>query len=60
LLAGKDSSDTNKLSIVEEKKACKAGIAGMTIANPEGYSGVNIFEMEGIVVGFDLQDPLMK
>ena len=26
----------------------------MTIANPEGYSPVNIFEMEGIVVDLDL------
>jgi len=32
----------------------KAGITGMTIANPEGYSRVNIFEMEGIVVDLDL------
>lgn len=36
-------------------KEGKAGIAGMTIANPEGYSDVNIFEMEGIVVGLDLK-----
>ena len=35
-------------------KGGKAGIAGMTIANPEGYSPVNIFEMEGIVVDLDL------
>ena len=35
-------------------KGGKAGIAGMTIANPEGYSRANIFEMEGIAVDLDL------
>lgn len=35
-------------------KAGKAGIAGMTIANPEGYSNANLFEMEGIDIDLDL------
>lgn len=35
-------------------KASKAGIAGMTIANPEGYSSANIFELEGIEVDLDI------
>lgn len=35
-------------------KAGTAGIAGMTIANPEGYKSTNIFEMEGIEVQLDL------
>lgn len=35
-------------------KGGKAGIAGMTIANPEGYSSANLFAMEGIEVDLDL------
>jgi uncharacterized protein involved in outer membrane biogenesis len=35
-------------------KAGKAGIAGLTIANPDGYSSANLFEMDGIEVGLDL------
>jgi uncharacterized protein involved in outer membrane biogenesis len=35
-------------------KEGKAGIAGLTIANPEGYSRANLFEMEGIEVDLDL------
>ena len=35
-------------------KAGKAVIAGLTIANPDGYSSANLFEMEGIEVGLDL------
>ena len=35
-------------------KAGKAGIAGLTIANPEGYSRANLFEMEGIEVDLDI------
>ncbi len=33
----------------------KAGIGGMTVANPEGYSSANVFTMEGIEVDLDLQ-----
>ncbi|RLA57968.1 MAG: hypothetical protein DRR04_11990 [Gammaproteobacteria bacterium] len=35
-------------------KASKAGIAGMTIANPGGYSSANLLEMEAIGVDIDL------
>lgn len=35
-------------------KAGKAGIAGLTVANPEGYSRSNLFDMEGIEVDIDL------
>ena len=37
-----------------DMKSGKAGIAGMTIANPDGYSGANLLEMEGIEVQIDL------
>jgi hypothetical protein len=37
-----------------DMKAGTAGIAGMTIANPDGYKSTNIFEMEGIEVQLDL------
>jgi len=40
-------------------KTAKAGIAGMTIANPDGYSRANLFEMEGIEIDLDL-DSLSK
>jgi hypothetical protein len=36
-------------------KAGKAGIAGLTVANPEGYSRSNLFDMEGIEVDIDLK-----
>lgn len=36
-------------------KAGKAGIEGVKIANPDGYSSANIFDMEGIEVDLDLQ-----
>jgi hypothetical protein len=36
-------------------KEGKAGIAGLTIANPEGYSTAKLFEMEGIEVELDIQ-----
>jgi hypothetical protein len=36
-------------------KASKAGIDGLTIANPEGYSDANLFDLEGIEVGLDLK-----
>lgn len=36
-------------------KEAKAGIAGMTIANPDGYSDANLFEMQGIEVDLDLK-----
>jgi len=32
----------------------KVGIAGLTIANPDGYSNANLFEMEGIEVALDI------
>ncbi len=32
----------------------KVGIAGLTIANPEGYSSANLFEMEAIEVTLDI------
>lgn len=36
-------------------KAAKAGIAGIKVANPDGYSGANIFEMAGIEVDLELE-----
>ena len=36
-------------------KEGKVGIAGLTIANPAGYSSANLFEMEGIEVGLNLK-----
>ncbi len=36
-------------------KEGKVGIAGLTIANPDGYSSANLFEMEGIEVELDLK-----
>lgn len=36
-------------------KEGKAGIAGMTVANPEGYSHAKLFEMEGIEIELDIQ-----
>ena len=38
-------------------KGGKARIAGMTIANPEGYSNANLLEMEGIDIDLDLIIP---
>ena len=35
-------------------KAGKVGIAGLTVANPAGYSNANLFEMSGIEVDLDL------
>jgi uncharacterized protein involved in outer membrane biogenesis len=35
-------------------KQGKAGIAGLTIANPDGYSSANLFELEGIEVSLAL------
>ena len=35
-------------------KEGKVGIAGLTIANPDGYSSANLFEMEGIEVDLDI------
>lgn len=32
----------------------KAGIAGLTVANPQGYSSANIFELNGIEVDLNL------
>jgi uncharacterized protein involved in outer membrane biogenesis len=36
-------------------KAGKAGIAGLTIANPDGYSSAKLFDMEGIEVDLDIK-----
>jgi len=36
-------------------KAAKAGIGGLTIANPAGYSSADLIDMEGINVDLDLQ-----
>lgn len=36
-------------------KGAKAGIAGMAIANPKGYSRANLFELEGISVDLDIK-----
>lgn len=36
-------------------KEGKAGIGGLTIANPDGYSSANLFAMEGIAVELDIQ-----
>jgi uncharacterized protein involved in outer membrane biogenesis len=35
-------------------KAGKAGIAGLTINNPDGYSSAKLFNLEGIAVDLDL------
>lgn len=35
-------------------KGARAGIAGMTIANPDGYSRANLFDLEGIGIDLDL------
>jgi hypothetical protein len=35
-------------------KGGKAGIAGLTVANPDGYSRANLFELEDIAVDLDL------
>ncbi len=35
-------------------KASKAAIAGVTVANPDGYSRANLFELDGIEVDIDL------
>ena len=36
-------------------KEGKAGIGGVKISNPDGYSSANLLEMEGIEVGLDIQ-----
>jgi len=36
-------------------KEGKAGIGGVTIANPDGYSNANLLEMEGIEVDLDIE-----
>lgn len=36
-------------------KEGKAGIGEVKIANPDGYSSANLFDMEGIEVGLDIQ-----
>lgn len=36
-------------------KAGKASIAGLTIANPDGFSNANLFDLEGIEIDLDIQ-----
>ena len=55
--AGSDAlkTEVSVSGVSIDLKNAKAGIAGMTIANPAGYSGAKLFEMEGIEVGLDLE-----
>lgn len=47
-------TDVRVSGVSIDLKSGKAGIAGMTIANPDGYSSAKLFEMEGIEVQIDL------
>ena len=47
-------TDVSVSGVTIDLKSGKAGIAGMTIANPDGYSSAKLFEMEGIQVQLDL------
>lgn len=47
-------TDVSVSGVSVDLKGGKAEIAGMTIANPEGYSRANLFEMKGIAVDLDL------
>jgi len=47
-------TDVSVSGVSIDLKAGKAGIAGLTIANPDGYSSANLFEMAGIEVDLDL------
>lgn len=47
-------TDVSVSGVSIDLKAGTAGIAGLTIANPDGYSSANLFEMEGIEVGLDI------
>lgn len=52
-------TDVSVSGVAIDLKEGKAGIGGLTIANPDGYSRANLFEMEGIEVSLDL-DSLSK
>lgn len=47
-------TDVSVSGVVIDLKGSKAGIAGMTIANPAGYSRANLFDLEGIAVDLDI------
>lgn len=47
-------TDVSVSGVSIDLKGGKATIAGMTIANPPGYSNVKLFEMENIAVDLDL------
>ena len=47
-------TDVSVSGVSIDLKAGTAGISGLTIANPEGYSSANLFEMHGIEIGLDL------
>ena len=47
-------TDVSVSGVSIDLKAGTARIAGLTIANPDGYSSANLFEMEGIEVGLDI------
>lgn len=47
-------TDVSVSGVAIDLKAGTAAIAGLTIANPDGYSPANLFEMHGIEVGLDL------
>ena len=47
-------TDVSVSGVAIDLKAGNAGIGGLTIANPDGYSRANLFEMDGIEVDLDL------
>jgi len=47
-------TDVRVSGVSIDLKAGKAGIAGLTIANPDGYSSAKLFDLEGIEVDLDL------
>ena len=47
-------TDVSVSGVTIDLKAGKAGIAGLTIANPDGYSSAKLFDLEGIEVDLDL------
>lgn len=47
-------TDVSVSGVSIDLKGGKASISGMTIANPDGYSNVKLFEMEDIAVDLDL------
>lgn len=47
-------TDVSVSGVSVDLKGGKAAIAGMTIANPDGYSNATLFEMEDIAVDLDL------